>query len=236
MISETEWATILEHKARLQSFPDKSEDGSLTSEYYKILQTIAGNPHKRPVVFAHIAQTLDGRIACVNGDSKWIGNEENLHHAHRMRAICDAVMVGQRTVVSDNPQLTVRHVAGDNPIKLLLEGHSTRGVQYKKICKFFNGTEELEIPWRKLEHLLQDLDALGVKSIYLEGGGKTLSYFLRKQLVDRLQVHIAPMVLGSGHPSVTLPERQQIDQALKMTDASVYNVRGQVMISGPINY
>ena len=236
MISENEWSTILEYKTKLSNFPGAYDQASLASEYYKIITATSVNTKSRPLVFAHIAQTLDGRIACENGDSKWIGNKENLRHAHRMRAICDAVMVGKNTVEEDNPQLTVRHVSGANPIKLFLEGHSTEGHRYKKVCNLVDGPQELEIDWRKLPNLLEDLGALGIRSIYLEGGGKTISYFLENKLVDHLQVHIAPMILGSGRPSFTLSAREKISNALQLEEASTYNINGQMMISGPIRY
>ncbi len=236
MISENEWSTILEYKTKMSYSPNICDQSSLASEYYKIITAASTNEKKRPLIFAHIAQTLDGRIACENGDSKWIGNEENLRHAHRMRAICDAVMVGKNTVVADDPQLTVRHVSGSNPIKLFLEGHSTEGQHYKKVCNLIDGPQELEIDWRKLPDLLDDLGALGIRSIYLEGGGKTISYFLEKGLVDHIQVHIAPIILGSGRPSFTLPALERISHALKLEEASTYNINGQMMISGPIRY
>jgi diaminohydroxyphosphoribosylaminopyrimidine deaminase/5-amino-6-(5-phosphoribosylamino)uracil reductase len=62
---------------------------------------------------AHIGQSLDGRIATENGESRWITGEADLLHCHRMRAIADAVLVGAHTVRADDPQLTVRRCAGD---------------------------------------------------------------------------------------------------------------------------
>ncbi len=236
MISKMEWTSILEHRDGVGPVSRNFEEGHLASEYYTILNQVGANPHPRPLVFAHIAQTLDGRIACFNGDSKWIGNLENQEHAHRMRAICDAVMVGQNTLIHDQPQLTVRHVVGRNPIKLFLRGHSTRAFEYPKVCSLESEDHSAEIPWDNLGGLLLELGKLGVRSIYLEGGGKTLSYFLRKKLVDRLQVHIAPMILGSGFPAFTLPELDRIADALTMDNSEVYNINGHFMIAGQINY
>jgi len=234
MISENEWTTILDYKARLKTYPGAGDQTSLAAEYYKVITSISQNTLQRPLVFAHIAQTLDGKIACVNGDSKWIGNKENLRHAHRMRAICDAVMVGKRTQEADDPQLTVRHVLGENPVKLFLEGHSTNGGQYRKLCTYVDGPQELEINWRKPMGLMEDLFALGIKSIYLEGGGKTISYFLEQGLVDHIQVQIAPIILGSGRSSFVLPELERIANATKIENPSIYSVNGQMMISGSV--
>ena len=70
---------------------------------------------------AHIGQSLDGRIATENGESRWITGEADLLHCHRMRTIADAVLVGARTVRADDPQLTVRRCAGDNPLRVIID-------------------------------------------------------------------------------------------------------------------
>src|SRR5215471_16472248 len=67
------------------------------------------------LTIAHLAQSLDGRIASVSGKSQFISGKENLVHAHRLRALCDAVLVGRRTVEEDDPQLTTRLCPGPSP-------------------------------------------------------------------------------------------------------------------------
>src|SRR5207248_1150575 len=78
-------------------------------------------PHPRGLVVAHIGQSLDSRIATENGESRWITGEADLLHCHRMRALADAVLVGARTVRADDPQLTVRRCAGDNPFRVVID-------------------------------------------------------------------------------------------------------------------
>ena len=70
----------------------------------------------RPLTVAHLGQSLDGRIATLNGASCPINGPENLTHLHRMRALCDAIIVGASTVECDNPQLTTRRVTGPHPV------------------------------------------------------------------------------------------------------------------------
>ncbi len=73
-----------------------------------------------PFVILKTAQSLDGRIATITGDSKWISGPEALKFAHRLRAECDAVAIGAGTVKADNPQLTVRLVKGRNPYRIII--------------------------------------------------------------------------------------------------------------------
>src|ERR1044071_4782095 len=75
----------------------------------------------RPFVIAQLGQSLDGRIATLSGDSKYINSASALDHLHRLRAQVDAVVVGVGTVVADDPQLTVRRVAGRSPARVVID-------------------------------------------------------------------------------------------------------------------
>ncbi|MEO0332468.1 MAG: RibD family protein, partial [Bacteroidota bacterium] len=75
---------------------------------------------QRAVAITHFAQSLDGKIATSQGDSKWIGNDDNLVHAHRMRALCSSILIGSHTLNYDHPSLTVRLVEGSNPRRVVL--------------------------------------------------------------------------------------------------------------------
>lgn len=76
----------------------------------------------KPYVILKIAQTADGYIAAPNGDSKWITGHEARELVHRWRSHYDAVMVGRNTVMLDNPSLTVRHVEGRQPRRVVIDG------------------------------------------------------------------------------------------------------------------
>src|SRR5581483_4778723 len=78
-------------------------------------------PHRHEFVLAHLAQSLDGRIATMGGESQWLTGEADQHHTHRLRALADAVIVGAGTVRQDNPRLTVRHCSGDQPVRVVLD-------------------------------------------------------------------------------------------------------------------
>jgi 5-amino-6-(5-phosphoribosylamino)uracil reductase/diaminohydroxyphosphoribosylaminopyrimidine deaminase/5-amino-6-(5-phosphoribosylamino)uracil reductase len=204
-----------------------------------VLGTAAARGAGRVFVAGHVTQTLDGRIACENGQSKWIGNEADLRHAHRMRALLDGVMVGAGTALCDDPQLTVRHVEGPNPRRIVLSGRGRvlrRGAGLRvftppgcevvvddtfdsavhdpmaRLIKVPSSSGSIE-PNTILE-LLRDR---GIHSLYLEGGATAVSSFLQARCIDLLQVHIAAMVMGSGLPSFVLPAVDHVQDSIKFT-------------------
>src|SRR6266446_9852652 len=75
----------------------------------------------KPITVGHLGQSLDGFIATHAGESQFVTGRENILHLHRMRALSDVVVVGAGTVAADNPQLTTRHVAGPNPLRVVLD-------------------------------------------------------------------------------------------------------------------
>ncbi|MEH1839741.1 MAG: RibD family protein [Nostoc sp.] len=194
---------------------------------------------------AHLAQSLDGRIAAINGNSQWLSNEANLKHAHRLRALHDAVMVGSVTATLDNPKLTVRLVTGKHPIPVIIEGQSNLklddlqmvALHEKIIVLYPQGKQHQDIPQAikqkilKLpisavkgsqknsllapSEILKVLHENSIFSIFLEGGGKTVSNLLEANCIDLLHLHIAPLILGSGRSSFILPVINYIDQGLR---------------------
>ena len=74
----------------------------------------------RAFTVSHFAQSLDGRIATSGGDARWIGCDANRVHAHRMRALCDGILIGAQTLRTDRPALTVRHAEGADPIRIVV--------------------------------------------------------------------------------------------------------------------
>jgi len=205
---------------------------------------------KRAITITHFAQTLDAKIATNTGDSKWIGNPENLTHAHRMRAICDGVLVGSRTVEADDPKLNVRHVSGKNPVRIVLgnpdsDFKSLLDCSNEKVLIF--GKEKLTVqpplesivlqkkcPTASIEPLaiLAKLFQLGIHSVYIEGGATTTSNFVNSKAVDILQLHIAPMIFGSGKASIVLPNIEAVNEAINFTEYNFLPFGDSMMFTG----
>jgi diaminohydroxyphosphoribosylaminopyrimidine deaminase/5-amino-6-(5-phosphoribosylamino)uracil reductase len=187
--------------------------------FRRLAPVLSQPPANRPLVVAHVAQSLDGRIALPCGASQWITGEADLDHTHQLRAICDAVLVGATTVERDDPQLTVRRASGPSPLRVVLDprgrlaadrkvftdGASTLRVVRRGCAPALPGVDALEVDGEgpiDLPALLATLRARGVRRLFVEGGGVTLGHLLAARVVDRLHLVMAPTLLGQGTPSV----------------------------------
>lgn len=219
-----EWAALLAARAA-----GTRPQGMLGSLFAPLLA-----PPSAPdgcIVIGRLAQTLDGRIACANGASQWIGGRGDILHTHRLRALCDVVVVGAGTVHHDDPRLTTREVPGPNPLRLVLDPGRRLPPHHKVFTDGAAPTllvtstpgparhgqaEVLHQPQGPdLPGLLRALAARGLPRIFVEGGGRTISAFLAAGCFDRLHVTVAPIILGSGIPAFSLPGAVRIDQGLR---------------------
>lgn len=213
--------------------------------------SVLAKKYKRTISVAHFAQTLDGKIATHNGDSKWIGNRENLIHAHRMRALCDGILIGNRTLAADQPKLTVRHVSGQNPKRIVLgtshtdfssltNNGSEKIIVIGSPCHNWNGCLDY-VQLNKVDGIipprtiLEKLYQKKINSIYIEGGASTTSCFLNQKAVDILQLHIAPMLFGSGKSGITLPVINEVKQAIQFKDYQFHKIGSEIMFTGFLN-
>ncbi|MFO8002939.1 RibD family protein [Thioalkalivibrio sp.] len=192
----------------------------------------------RELVMAQLGQTLDGRIATHSGHSHFVTGPEDIRHLHRLRALVDAVVVGAGTVIADNPQLTVRHVRGDNPVRVVLDPSGRVPSDRRMFQDGAAPTLWLQSPRAhppvvdgRVEVLLLDeaadgegfhptavlrrLADRGLRRVLVEGGGLTVSRFLAAGVLDRLHLTVAPLLLGSGRPSVTLDPVHTLQEAIR---------------------
>ena len=91
------------------------------SELLSLYLPICSATTARPLTVGHLGQSLDGFIATPSGDSQTVTGSDNIVHMHRLRALCDAVLVGAGTVAADDPLLTTRHVSGANPLRVVFD-------------------------------------------------------------------------------------------------------------------
>jgi len=190
------------------------------------LSVIVEAPRNTPFVVAQLGQSLDGRIATRTGESRWINGDPALDHVHRVRAHVDAVVVGIGTVLADDPLLTVRRVEGPNPARVVIDANGRLpsiahcliddGARRVVICREGGGHRAAGIPGVEIVELpavdgmlcplemARGLFRIGLKTMLIEGGARTVSQFIQAGAVDRLHVLVAPVILGSGKTGLDL--------------------------------
>ena len=212
----------------------------------------------RPYVIVKYAQTIDGRIATSTGDARWISGEEERRTSHALRAGCDAVLVGVGTILTDDPQLTVRMVPGASPIRVVLDSglrtpddarvldHDAATLVVTTSASWAERRAELRrrgvsvkvVPAGPdgidLAAALDELVRAGIRSVLVEGGGRVITSFLSLALADRLVVGIAPRVLGSGVEAVRDLGITEVANSIRVEHRVVHVAGGDVLIAGDL--
>lgn len=187
------------------------------------------------VVVGQFGQSLDGRVATETGHSHYINGPAGLAHLHRLRALMDAVVVGVGTATADDPQLTVRHVAGPNPARVVIDPRGRIAADARLFArdgarrivvttqdampKLADDVERVVLPATDgciaPAAILAALAAHGFRRILIEGGSHTVSRFLATGCLDRLHIVVAPIILGAGRGGVALPPVASCADALR---------------------
>tara|TARA_Y100001968_G_scaffold280565_1_gene277185 strand:+ start:53450 stop:54547 length:1098 start_codon:yes stop_codon:yes gene_type:complete len=170
----------------------------------------------RPWGILKWAMSLDGRIALKNGQSKWISKENSRKTVHRLRSLCDAVIVGAGTVRSDNPLLTTRGLSSQEPLRVVVSNslmlpkeadifdtsiaptiiaHGPN-IEESIINSFKPGPEFLELDPLDPIELLNALAKKGCNKVLWECGPQLATAAIQKDCVQELMVFIAPKLLG----------------------------------------
>ncbi|MGF9566024.1 dihydrofolate reductase family protein [Neorhizobium sp. BT27B] len=235
------WSALLDERdgkpSQWPAFADVA-----AGELYRPLARRTG----RPMVIAQVGQSLDGRVATLDGDARDLSGRDGFNHLHRIRALVDAVVVGVGCVLADDPRLTVRNVSGPNPVrvaidpngriplglKLLNDQSRTIIVQADDIAPRHD-VETITLS-RNAAGLLEPADILAslvardLTSILIEGGATTIEHFLCHGLLDRLHVCISPIIVGSGLPGLSLPPIKALSQALRPR-VTTYNLGSDIL-------
>lgn len=189
------------------------------------------------MVIGHLGQSLDAQIATESGDAFFVTGPENRKHLHRMRALAQAVVVGVETVVTDNPQLTTRDVDGQHPVRVVLDptarmpmdtGIATDGVAPTWVVQADDthtpeGKEaevlRIHVPLKngrmQMAEIIAVLAEKGIRRIFVEGGGQTVTGMLTENCLDYFQLAAAPVFVGKGRPSVQLPSVLTMNSAFR---------------------
>lgn len=182
----------------------------------------------RPLITAKIASGIDGRIAAPDGTSQWITSEVARAHAHEQRANIDAIVVGTRTVLADDPSLTARWPDGTlrthQPTRIIL-GHSDIPAD-AKILDAASTTIQVR------SHNPRDVVAALPNALWVlvEGGPSVLGAFFSADLIDEVDFYLAPAVLGAGKSSVDIGSATTISDLRRFAITDVLELGEDVLI------
>lgn len=187
------------------------------------------------VLVGQCGQSIDARVATNTGHSHYINGEGGLAHLHRLRALVDAVVIGVGTAILDDPLLTVRRVEGPSPARVIVDPGGRLPADARVLAA--DGIRRLVVTAAGTAPRLPDgveivavasdnghlpptaivaaLAARGLRRILIEGGAETVSRFLAARCLDRLHILVAPIILGTGRSSLSLPAIERVDEAVR---------------------
>ncbi len=231
----------------------ESECMQLNEHYFKFIKT------GMPYIIVKYAQTLDGRIATKSGDSQWISSEASRKYVHRLRSINRGIMVGAGTVVADNPQLTVRHVRGKNPFRIVVDSKlripirsfvltdanahltiiATRSSapSWKMAAIKKLGVEVWVVKKERngrvsLKDLFMKLGKREIMSVLVEGGSEIITSLLKAGLVDKMIIPIAPKIVGKGLEAIGDLNINKISKSIKFSSFRTMKKGDDIIFEG----
>ena len=215
---------------------------------------------KLPYVTLKIAQTIDGRIATSTGHARWITSKPARKEAHRIRANNDAILVGIGTVLADNPQLNVRLVKGNNPVRIVLDSNlkipftsqllNDEFVHQTIIATSSNNMEKLDHIkktgahiWQiekdnnghvSLKALLKKIGQARMSSVMVEGGAEIFTSFIKEKLADRIVFLLAPKILGAGKNAIGDLGINLVDDCIRLKNIKTKKMGEDLLIDADI--
>jgi len=202
---------------------------ALLSLYLPICSATAS----QPITVGHLGQSLDGFIATHSGDSQFVTGDDNMVHMHRLRGVCDAIVVGAGTVAADDPQRrlapSARVFVDEAAPTLYFCNRSRIGAGETHLgAATIVGIDETENGGANVTQVLAQLRGHGCARVFVEGGGVTVSAFLEANLLDRLQITVAPVFIGDGRPAIRLAPPHQLRDCRRPT-YRVFRMGGDVL-------
>ena len=200
---------------------------------------------KKKFYIGQIGQSLDGKIALLNGNSHYINDKNSISYLHSLRSICDAVVVGVNTIRKDDPLLTTRAIKGPNPQRIIIDPSLKLTNKYQvfkdgmpniifthsKLNKKFNNTQIYKLPERNFTNLIyQNINRLEYKFVLVEGGSKTISKFLENGLLNIMQFIIAPTIIGSGINSINIEPITNLKNVIR-TKNNIFKFGKEIIVS-----
>ena len=200
----------------------------------------------RPYVILRSSISLDGKIATKTGNSN-LSSKKDLLRVHKLRSKVDAILIGKNTMTIDDPLLTVRHVVGKNPVRVILDstGYVKSNSQIIQTCRKIPtiiavsekisekniarlqryGLEVIKCGHKKinLKKLLYILKKKNIKKLLVEGGGTTNWLFFKDDLVDEIIITITPYIIG-GKNAISLVQGNGFNKILKSRSLKLKNI------------
>ena len=211
-----------------------------------------------PFVILKLAQTLDGRIATSAGDSRWITGEASRRQSHLFRSQVDGVIVGAGTVRADDPLLTVRHVPGTDPARIVVDSKlktpptarvfgrgrvivaTTEDADENRSRELEEGGAEI---WRlpsaddrvDLRELMHHLGRRDFLSVMIEGGGTIATSALKAGIVDQVKIFIASKLIGGGVDSVGDLGIEKIADGIRLADVEIERIGEDILYTAMVD-
>ena len=210
-----------------------------------------------PFVTMKFACSLDGKIATVSGESRWISGEESRTYVHYLRDLNAGIMVGVNTVLADNPSLTARIENGKNPVRIVVDSMARTPVESNVVS---DGKAETIIAitasakkgyFYQLKHradiiiagdgekvdlniLMRELAAREITSVLLEGGGTLNFAMLEAGLVDKVVAFIAPKILGGKNAPTAVAGAgfEKLSDAIGLENTMVSKIGEDILVKG----
>lgn len=214
---------------------------------------------KKPFVVMKYAMTMDGKIACENGDSKWVTGKDARETVQKMRKQYMGIMVGINTVLEDNPMLNCRIEENVNPIRIICDSNlkipfesnivnTANKIQTIVVCTNEADTDKqkyleecgVEVVRQKrkgrvvLSDLMKILGEKGIDSILLEGGGTLNAQALKENIVNKICCFIAPKIVGGANAKSPIEGKgvEKMMEAYNLRNLEIQKIGNDIMLTG----